>query len=161
MTARPRLCTGHTKRRAVSHAVEVFSMDDPAIYGPELHRLPFSRAVKQGSLSDYKVVVLAMSEQHVDAALQVHLAADGGEINITDAAKIIGCWRALQNPENRRRGEHLPGRRPPHQSCDGQSAPLRSHASYSSSSPPKKASAAAALPQSSQTMRPLGMGVPH
>ena len=39
------------------------------------HRLPFSRAVDQGLLSDYKVVVLAMSEQHVDAALQAHLAA--------------------------------------------------------------------------------------
>ena len=105
MTATPRLYTEGTKSKAASHAAEVFSMDDPAIYGPELHRLPFSRAVEQGLLSDYKVVVLAMSERHVDAALQAHLAADGGEINITDAAKIVGCWQALQNPENRRRGE--------------------------------------------------------
>ena len=42
-----------------------------------------------------------MSEQHVDAALQAHLASGGGEINLTDAAKIVGCWRALQNPENK------------------------------------------------------------
>ena len=77
-------------------------MDDPATYGPELHRLPFSRAVEQDLLSDYKVVVLAMSEQHVDAALQAHLASGDSEINITDAAKIVGCWRALQNPENKR-----------------------------------------------------------
>ena len=76
-------------------------MDDPATYGPEFHRLPFSRAVEQDLLSDYKVVVLAMSERHVDGALQAHLAAGGGEINLTDAAKIVGCWRALQNPENR------------------------------------------------------------
>ena len=105
MTATPRLYTEGAKSKAASHAAEVFSMDDPAIYGPELHRLPFSRAVQQGLLSDYKVVVLAMSERHVDAALQAHLAADGGEINITDAAKIVGCWQALRNPENRRRGE--------------------------------------------------------
>ena len=105
MTATPRLYTEGAKSKAASHAVEVFSMDDPAIYGPEFHRLPFSRAVQQGLLSDYKVVVLAMSEQHVDAALQTHLAGGGGEINITDAAKIVGCWQALQNPENRRRGE--------------------------------------------------------
>ena len=105
MTATPRLYTESAKSKAASHAVEVFSMDDSAAYGPEFHRLPFSRAVEQDLLSDYKVVVLAMSEQHVDAALQAHLAADGGEINITDAAKIVGCWRALQNPENRRRGE--------------------------------------------------------
>ena len=66
------------------------SLDDPPVYGPELHRLLSSRAVEQGLLSDYKVV-LAMSEQHVDAALQSHLAADGGEINITDAVKVVGC----------------------------------------------------------------------
>ena len=101
MTATPRLYTEGAKSKAASHDVDVFSMDDPAAYGPEFHRLPFSRAVEQGLLSDYKVVVLAMSEQHVDAALQAHLAAAGGEINITDAAKIVGCWRALQNPENR------------------------------------------------------------
>ena len=104
MTATPRLYTEGAKSKAASHEVEVFSMDDLATYGPELHRLPFSRAVEQGLLSDYKVVVLAMSEQHVDAALQAHLATGGSEINITDAAKIFGCWRALQNPENKRRG---------------------------------------------------------
>lgn len=101
MTATPRLYTEGAKRKAARHEVEVFSMDDPATYGPELHRLPFSRAVEQDLLSDYKVVVLAMSEQHVDAALQAHLGSGGREINITDAAKIVGCWRALQNPENR------------------------------------------------------------
>ena len=101
MTATPRLYTEGAKRKAARHEVEVFSMDDPATYGPELHRLPFSRAVEQDLLSDYKVVVLAMSEQHVNATLQAHLGSGGREINITDAAKIVGCWRALQNPENR------------------------------------------------------------
>ncbi len=101
MTATPRIYTEGARVKAASHNVEVFSMDDPATYGPEFHRLPFSRAVEQDLLSDYKVVVLAMSERHVDGALQAHLASGGGEINLTDAAKIVGCWRALQNPENR------------------------------------------------------------
>ena len=106
MTATPRLYTeGAKAKAAASHDVDVFSMDDPEIYGPEFHRLPFSRAVEQDLLSDYKVVVLAMSEQHVDAALQRHLAAGDSEIGLTDAAKIVGCWRALQNPENRRSGD--------------------------------------------------------
>ncbi len=104
MTATPRLYTEGAKAKAASHDVEVFSMDDPIAYGPEFHRLPFSRAVEQDLLSDYRVVVLAMSEQHVDAALQAHLAAGMSEINITDAAKIVGCWRALQNPENKSHG---------------------------------------------------------
>lgn len=105
MTATPRLYTEGAKAKAANHDVDVFSMDDPATYGPEFHRLPFSRAVEQDLLSDYKVVVLAMSEQHVDATLQAHLASSGSEINLTDAAKIVGCWRAMQNPENKRNGD--------------------------------------------------------
>ena len=110
MTATPRLYTAGAKAKAAHHDVEVFSMDDPETYGPEFHRLPFSLAVDQGLLSDYKVVVFAMSEQFVDAALQAHLAEGDSEINITDAAKIIGCWNALQNPENKdpREGPLIP-----------------------------------------------------
>ena len=100
MTATPRLYTEGAKSKAASHGVEVFSMDDEEAYGKELHRLPFSKAVEQGLLSDYKVVVLALAESGVDAAMQAHLAAGSSELNITDAAKIVGCWAALQDPEN-------------------------------------------------------------
>ena len=102
MTATPRLYTESARSKAARHDIEVFSMDNPATYGPEFHRLPFSRAVEQDLLSDYKVVVFAMSEQQVDATLQAHLATKDSEINLTDAAKIVGCWQALQNPENRK-----------------------------------------------------------
>ena len=102
MTATPRLYTEGVKAKAAQHDVEVFSMDDPAIFGPEFHRLPFSKAVGQRLLSDYKVVILTMYEPDADAALQGYVGTGGSEINITDATKIIGCWRALQNPEGMR-----------------------------------------------------------
>ncbi len=101
MTATSRLYTEGAKVKAARHDREVYSMDDPDTYGPEFHRLPFSNAVEQDLLSDYKVVVLAMSEQDADAALQTYRIAGGKEININDATKIVGCWRALQNPERR------------------------------------------------------------
>ncbi len=100
MTATPRLYTAGAKTKAASHDIEVFSMDDGATYGPEFHRLPFSTAVGQDLLSDYKVVVLALSEEHLEKTLQEHLASGGGDINLSDAARIVGCWQALQNPEN-------------------------------------------------------------
>ena len=101
MTATSRLYTEGAKAKAARHDREVYSMDDPDTYGEEFHRLPFSKAVDQDLLSDYKVVLLAMSEQGTDAALQTYRSSGGGEININDATKIVGCWRALQNPERK------------------------------------------------------------
>ena len=106
MTATPRLYTEGAKTKAARHDTEVFSMDEPEIYGPELHRLPFSKAVELDELSDYKVVVLAISEREVNAALQGDTRAGGSDININDATKIVGCWRALQNPEYKEHGNH-------------------------------------------------------
>ena len=101
MTATPRLYTEGAKAKAANHHIEVFSMDDPDTYGPEFHRLPFSRAVEQDLLSDYKVAIFTMYEPDADATLQGYIGTGGSEINITDATKFVGCWRALQNPEGK------------------------------------------------------------
>ena len=42
-----------------------------------------------------------MSEQGVQDTLHRYLSNGGSEVNISDAAKIVGCWRALQNPERK------------------------------------------------------------
>ncbi len=101
MTATPRLYAEGAKRKAEDKSIGVFSMDDELIYGPEFHRLPFSRAVGQKLLSDYKVVILAASEEGATGALQAYIDQNDKEVNLTDAAKIVGCWRALQDPEDR------------------------------------------------------------
>ncbi len=101
MTATPRLYTEGAKAKAARHDIEVFSMDDPDTYGLEFHRLPFSRAVEQDLLSDYKVAIFTMYEPDAAATLEKYIGTDGSEINITDATKFVGCWRALQDPEGR------------------------------------------------------------
>ena len=103
MTATSRLYTERARARATHHNKEVYSMDKPEMYGPEFHRLPFSRAIEKGLLSDYKVVVLALYEPGTDAVLQRYVGAGGSNINIADATKIIGCWRVLQRPEGKSR----------------------------------------------------------
>ena len=100
MTATPRLYAEGSKRKAAGKDIGVFSMDDEAIYGPEFHRLAFSRAVEQDLLADYRVVILAASEEGATGALQAYIDNNKKEVSLTDAAKIVGCWRALQNPEN-------------------------------------------------------------
>lgn len=92
MTATPRIYTEDAKK---SEGVEVYSMDDKTLFGEELFTISFSTAVKKGLLVDYKVLVLAVEEAHINRRLQNLLNAEGNEIQVDDAAKIVGCWKAL------------------------------------------------------------------
>ena len=105
MTATPKLYTESAKTTASDYNIDVFSMDDEAKYGPQFHRLPFSKAVEIGELSDYKVAIFGISEHEVNSALGGDTGRYGSEININDATRIIGCWRALQNPENKEKAD--------------------------------------------------------
>ena len=69
-------------------------MDDEALYGEELFVRGFGWAVENGLLTDYKVVVLAVDEAMISASVQNRLA-EGSELKLDDATKIIGCYKAL------------------------------------------------------------------
>lgn len=95
MTATPRIYGDNAKVKAETDNVALCSMDDPLLYGPELFVINFSEAVRLGLLCDYKVVVLAIEESHVSRRIQDWLKSDNNELRVDDAAKIIGCWKAL------------------------------------------------------------------
>lgn len=95
MTATPRIYADSAKSKAKENDLQVYSMDDPAIYGPEFHRLGFGEAVKKGLLSDYKVLVLVMDQQDISRRFPFLLGHEGEELKLPDAAKIIGCWNGL------------------------------------------------------------------
>lgn len=95
MTATPRIYGDNAKVKAETDNVTLCSMDDPLLYGPELFVINFSEAVRLGLLCDYKVVVLAIEEAHVSRRIQELLKNDNNELRVDDAAKIIGCWKAL------------------------------------------------------------------
>lgn len=95
MTATPRIYGDNAKAKAETDNVALCSMDDPLLYGPELYVINFSEAVRIGLLCDYKVVVLAIEESHVSRRIQELLKNDNNELRVDDAAKIIGCWKAL------------------------------------------------------------------
>ena len=100
MTATPRLYSPDSKQKAKEHSIGVYSMDDSETYGEEFYRLDFSQAVSRGLLSDYKVLILSVSEKYITGSLQ-HLITDDSQITIPDAAKIIGCWNGLRYPEGK------------------------------------------------------------
>jgi len=95
MTATPRIYGELAKGRAEQENVALCSMDDVTLYGPELHVITFSEAVRRGLLVDYKVIVLAVEEAHVSRRIQSLLKDENNQLKVDDAAKIIGCWKAL------------------------------------------------------------------
>lgn len=95
MTATPRIYGDEAKTKAKDAEAEVCSMDDPAVFGPELHRLGFGEAVGKSLLSDYKVLVLAVDEKYVAKEFQKLLAREGELQGLDDAVKITGCWNGL------------------------------------------------------------------
>lgn len=95
MTATPRIYGDNAKVKAETNNVALCSMDDEALYGKELYTITFSEAVKRGLLVDYKVLVLAVEEKHVNRRLQNLLKDSDNQLKVDDAAKIIGCWKAL------------------------------------------------------------------
>lgn len=95
MTATPRIYGDQAKAIAEQENGELCSMDDESLFGKELYVINFSEAVKRDLLVDYKVIVLAIDEAHVSARLQALLSSDENTLKVDDAAKIIGCWKAL------------------------------------------------------------------
>ena len=95
MTATPRIFGEAAKRKAKEGAVEVASMDDEDTYGPVAYRLSFGRAVSDGLLTDYKIVVMKVSESMVSSTMQRPSARDDLTPEMPDVAKFLGCWKAL------------------------------------------------------------------
>ncbi len=99
MTATPRIYGETAKSRANDDEVVLASMDDEALFGPEFHRLGFGKAVELDLLTDYRVLVLAVDEGAVSRTFQGDFSGHG-ELNLDDAARIVGCWNGLAKRGN-------------------------------------------------------------
>ncbi len=106
MTATPRLYSANIKVRAKENErIDVLcSMDDEEWYGEEFHRLTFNDAVAQGLLTDYKVLVLTVSEEDIPETIRTNIKERYNmvsekdklkELNFDDATKLIGCINGL------------------------------------------------------------------
>ncbi len=95
MTATPKIFSDTAKRRADEINAVLASMDDEALFGKQLHHYTFAEAVDNELLTPYKIVVLGINETYITPAIQEIIANENREIDLDDAAKIIGCYRAL------------------------------------------------------------------
>ena len=101
MTATTRVYKAASKTRAKRADDVLFSMDDASVYGPVLHELDFSNAIDLKLLSDYKVIVLGVDERYGSGPLQklIDTTTEAGDLNLTDAARMLGYYRVLENPD--------------------------------------------------------------
>lgn len=95
MTATPRIYHDTVKAKAEEVDAVLCSMDNVELFGETLHEITFSEAVQAQLLTDYKVIVLAVNEETVSASVQKRLSNEHSELDLDDATKIIGCYRAL------------------------------------------------------------------
>jgi len=95
MTATPRIYGDSAKVKEEQGGVKLCSMDDESLYGKELFVINFSEAVSRGLLCDYKVIVLTVDAQHISDRMQSLLSDENNQLKVDDAAKIVGCWKAL------------------------------------------------------------------
>jgi predicted helicase len=103
MTATPRIYVGNALVQAEARGLRLFSMDDKAVYGEEIHRMFFSAAVEREYLSDYKVIVLTLGKEEgspeLDAVLREVIAAEKAkgknEIDTDYVTRFMGCLYAF------------------------------------------------------------------
>lgn len=94
MTATPRYYKENVKATAKEKDVLLWSMDDESIFGKEIYRIGFGKAVSLGLLTDYKVLVLTISEDDLSDDMKESLKGNK-ELNLDDASKLIGCINGL------------------------------------------------------------------
>lgn len=95
MTATPRIFSSDSKSKAAQSDATLCSMDDENLYGKEVFRIGFGRAVEEGLLTDYKVLILTLNDFDIPPAVKSILTNSDNEVDTDDASKLIGCINAL------------------------------------------------------------------
>ena len=100
MTATPRTYTTAVKQMASDRGVEISSMDDEKVFGKELHKLSFGQAIEQDLLTDYRVVIVGVTDPQVQELIERReLVSVGGKVE-TDARTLaahIGLAKAVKD----------------------------------------------------------------
>jgi predicted helicase len=99
MTATPRIFTANVQKTASERGVEVYSMDDESIFGKQLHNYSFADAIRDGVLTDYRVVVVGVDDPMLADMIDQGELVRAGDID-TDAktlASHIGLAKAMRD----------------------------------------------------------------
>ena len=102
MTATPRYFTQRAKERGAEQDIELVSMDDESLFGPEFHVLNFHDAITatpEPLLTDYQVVVIGVTDAEAQAWVadaKLVRTRDGLETDARTLAAQIGLAKAMK-----------------------------------------------------------------
>jgi len=102
MTATPRYFTQRAKDRGAEQEIELVSMDDESLFGPEFHVLSFHDAITakpEPLLTDYQVVVIGVTSAEAKAWVadaKLVRTKDGLETDARTLAAQIGLAKAVK-----------------------------------------------------------------
>ena len=78
MTATPKIYAPHITKKAEEEDILICSMDNTDMYGKPFYEIGFAEAVSRGHITDYKVIVICVTDSEVKALIE-----KGGKV-ITD-----------------------------------------------------------------------------
>jgi predicted helicase len=75
--------------------VKIFDMSDEAIFGPTFFEYSFRRAIEEGYLSPYRIVVMTVNKKEVQEKLYEYLMSQGS-LSIDDTTKLVGLGKLIK-----------------------------------------------------------------
>ncbi len=97
MTATPRLYSEQAHIKASDRDMDLYSMDDESVFGPELYYISFRKAIDEDLLTDYHVVVVAVDENTSSSFANTQVA----DLDMKTTQQLLGCWDALADPRTK------------------------------------------------------------
>ncbi len=97
-TATPRTYAANVHKAAEERGVEVFGMDDEAVFGKVFYSLPFPKAIQRGLLTDYRVVIIGVDDPTIAEWIknrEIVKPKEGEETDAESLAAQIGMLKAL------------------------------------------------------------------
>lgn len=97
--SRTRLFMTATEKIYDENDEAAISMDNPKLYGKTCYSLPFSKAIERGLLTDYQVIIAAISDEaarkNIDPRQQKYLRQSLAQLALIRAAKEHGISRVV------------------------------------------------------------------
>jgi superfamily II DNA or RNA helicase len=101
MTATPRIATDRLRDEAKLHDLELASMDDEEQFGPDFHVLTFGEAIAGDLLSDYRVVIVGITEEDVKSRIDerqlLEWEASGFRTDAETMAALLGLVNVIDD----------------------------------------------------------------